>query len=243
MTSIEQVNEAELGALLRAGGPMLLFFGDGEGVRGDFLTQLRLSAVENEDIPFVQCHTRQNHAAQQFQIGSKPVLLGIHDGVVITRSTRPWASDVKLALGAIREAERAAHPDDSPEPAAPAEDSPLTVTDDSFQHDVLESELPVLVDFWAEWCGPCRTVAPILDKLAREFAGRLRIAKIDVDANQRLAQHFRVASIPTMMAFAGGQLLFNQAGALPEASLQQICDQLVAYAAKAPAAQAAAPAN
>ncbi len=235
MTAIEQINEAEVERLLREGGPMLLLFSDGSGTRGEFLTQFRNSSSECDDIIFAQCNPFDNpSAASRFSIGNKPVLLGIHAGEAITRSARPWASDVKMAVGAVREAERTAHPEAAATTAADASasDTPLAVTDDSFQHDVLDSELPVLVDFWAEWCGPCRMVAPILDQLAREFAGRLRIAKVDVDANQGLAQQFQVTSIPTMMAFAGGQLLFNQAGALPETTLRQICTQLIDYVAQ-----------
>ncbi len=246
MTEIEQINEAEVERLLREGGPMLLLFSDGSGTRGEFLTQFRNSSSECDDIMFAQCNPFDNpSAASRFSIGNKPVLLGIHAGEAITRSARPWASDVKMAVGAVREAERTAHPEAAATTAADASasDTPLAVTDDSFQHDVLDSELPVLVDFWAEWCGPCRMVAPILDQLAREFAGRLRIAKVDVDANQGLAQQFQVTSIPTMMAFAGGQLLFNQAGALPEATLRQICGQLVEFAAQRMAPQGAPPAR
>ncbi len=246
MTEIEQINEAEVERLLREGGPMLLLFSDGSGTRGEFLTQFRNSSSECDDIIFAQCNPFDNpSAASRFSIGNKPVLLGIHAGEAITRSARPWASDVKMAVGAVREAERTAHPEAAATTAADASasDTPLAVTDDSFQHDVLDSELPVLVDFWAEWCGPCRMVAPILDKLAVEFAGRLRIAKVDVDANQGLAQQFQVTSIPTMMAFAGGQLLFNQAGALPETTLRQICGQLVEFAAQQMAPQGAPPAR
>src|SRR5690606_26030805 len=89
-------------------------------------------------------------------------------------------------------------------------------------------DLPVVVDFWAEWCGPCRMVAPTFDKLAEEFAGKVRVAKVDVDANPGLAQAFQVMSIPTIMMFKQRNIVFNQAGALPEPALRDLFNQLVA---------------
>ncbi|MEM6283375.1 MAG: thioredoxin [Chloroflexota bacterium] len=109
-----------------------------------------------------------------------------------------------------------------------APDKPVNVTDETFEAEVLNSELPVLVDFWAEWCGPCRMVAPILDKLAVEFAGQVKIAKVDVDSNQGLAQAFRIMSIPNMMAVKNKAIVFNQPGALPEPALRDLIQQLIA---------------
>lgn len=105
--------------------------------------------------------------------------------------------------------------------------TPVNVTDQDFQAEVIDYELPVLVDFWAEWCGPCRMVAPILDKLAPEYSGKVRIAKVNVDENPGLAQYFQVQSIPTMMMFKEKNMVFNQAGALPEPALRDLLDQLV----------------
>jgi thioredoxin 1 len=104
---------------------------------------------------------------------------------------------------------------------------PVNVTDDNFQAEVIDYDLPVLVDFWAEWCGPCRMVAPILDKLAPEYDGKVRIAKVNVDENPGLAQYFQVMSIPTMMMFKDKTMVFNQAGALPEPALRDLLNQLV----------------
>jgi thioredoxin len=104
---------------------------------------------------------------------------------------------------------------------------PVNITDADFQSEVIDYDLPVLVDFWAEWCGPCRAVAPILEKLAGEYAGKVRIAKVDVDSNPALSQYFQVMSIPTLMLFKDKHLVFNQAGALPEPAVRSLLDQLI----------------
>ncbi|MGA8543707.1 MAG: thioredoxin [Mycobacterium sp.] len=96
---------------------------------------------------------------------------------------------------------------------------PITVTDASFTTDVLDSPTPVLVDFWAPWCGPCRAVAPILEQIAREHGDKLTVAKLDIDANPLTAQRFQVASIPTMMVFKGGVPTTRLVGARPKSAL------------------------
>ena len=99
------------------------------------------------------------------------------------------------------------------------------VSDDSFGADVLQSDQPVLVDFWAEWCGPCKSIAPVLDELATAYDGKLRIAKINVDENQEMAARFGVRGIPTLMLFKGGQLAATKVGAAGKAQLTQFIDQ------------------
>ena len=96
---------------------------------------------------------------------------------------------------------------------------PVVVTDQSFKSEVLDAELPVLVDFWAAWCGPCRMVAPILEEISREYAGRLRVAKVDVDENPRTAQAYGVVSIPTLNLYKGGELIKSIVGARPKKAL------------------------
>ncbi len=95
------------------------------------------------------------------------------------------------------------------------------VSDTSFDSDVLKSNEPVLVDFWAEWCGPCRMVAPVLEEVAGELAGKLKIVKLNVDENPQTASKYGIMSIPTLMIFKNGELASRQVGAAPKAKLVQ----------------------
>ncbi len=108
--------------------------------------------------------------------------------------------------------------------------STVKVTDATFEREVLASEIPVLVDFWATWCQPCRVVAPVLEELSEAYAGRLKIAKLDIDANPQIASLLRIQSIPTMVLFAGGQPVEAVQGALPKDALQQFIDKHVGSA-------------
>ena len=100
-----------------------------------------------------------------------------------------------------------------------------SVTDQSFQDDVLGASGPVLVDFWAEWCGPCRMIAPILDQIAVEHAGKVKITKLDVDANIKTASRFNVRSIPMLLFFKDGKVVDQIVGAVPKMHIEQKLQQ------------------
>lgn len=104
---------------------------------------------------------------------------------------------------------------------------PIHVTDAEFENKILQSTVPVIVDFWAPWCGPCRMVAPVLEKIAREYDGKLIVAKVNTDEDNQWAAHYGVQGIPTMLFVANGKVVHQQVGALPEANLSQIVDQFL----------------
>lgn len=96
---------------------------------------------------------------------------------------------------------------------------PLDVTDATFQAEVLDSELPVLVDFWADWCGPCRMIAPSIKEMAGEYEGVMKVAKVDIDDNPAIPGRYGIAGIPTLMLFKGGQVVARVTGARPKGAI------------------------
>ena len=109
-------------------------------------------------------------------------------------------------------------------------EEPINVTDEAFEKTVINSDLPVIVDFWAPWCGPCKMVAPTLDKIAKEFAGKVIVAKVNTDNDSEWANKFGVQGIPTMLFMANGKVIHQQVGALPEPMLRTVLDQFLSVA-------------
>ncbi|MEM1187336.1 MAG: thioredoxin TrxA [Pseudomonadota bacterium] len=107
-------------------------------------------------------------------------------------------------------------------------DAIVHVSDASFEQDVLTSDLPVLVDFWAEWCGPCKMIAPVLDEIAGEYAGKVKVCKVDVDANPEVPGKFGIRGIPTLILFKGGNAEATKVGALSKTQLVEFIDSGIA---------------
>lgn len=232
------LTDAELETVLNGDRPALILVSNGDGLRGDFVSAFKKAADENQSVVVAKIDPTTNpKAAARFEVGSKPVLVGWFAGQEVVRRPRPWGTDVPLAIEMLENALRERQPvqpevseqNGAKQVSNPiVSDKPVHVTDATFEAEVLNSELPVVIDFWAEWCGPCRMVAPILDKLAKEFAGQIRVAKVNVDENPGLSQAFRVMSIPTIMLVKQRTIVFSQPGALPEAAFRDLIQQLIA---------------
>ncbi len=230
-------------AALTSEKPLLILVSNGDGLRGDFATAFKKAEQEVQDIIIARLDPDKNPAAKAFFdiTSNNPMLVGYYGGEEIVRRNKPWGTDLPLALEKIRFKVVEMNPTviedaaQSPEGEALMDTKPVNVTDETFQKEVIDYDLPVLVDFWADWCGPCKMVAPILEKLAEEFAGKVRIAKVDTDANPALSSNFQIRSIPTIMMIKNRTIVFNQPGALPESAFRDLLNQLIALEVPNPA--------
>lgn len=182
-----------------------------------YTAEARVVGVDRDDAPDVH---------RRYGVDRLPQFLFFRDGRLVARARgmptpealHPW---VEYLLG------RGPAPVQPSERPTPPSAHPVAVTDADFEAVVLKSRLPVLVDFWAGWCGPCRAIAPVVERLAAEFAGRAVVAKLDVDANPRTAQRYGVMSIPTLIFFRDGREVDRLVGVQPESVLRARLEALI----------------
>lgn len=235
------VTDANFADIAGIKATLLMITNGDDKLRGDFKTAFSKAATEHNDIVFGEVNPDKNPTlSEKFNYQNKSLLVGWYGDEAVLRRSRPWGSDLPGAIQTMQDAIIANAPqepdtDDTPD-EEPKEkkvmavlDKPMNVTDTTFEKEAIiaSNDMPVLVDFWAEWCGPCRMVAPILEKLAKEFAGQVRVVKVDTDKNPGLSQAFQIRSIPTIAIFKQGKLIFMQPGALPEPAFRDLIQQAI----------------
>jgi thioredoxin 1 len=219
-------NDLSLDRVLGAGLPVAMVFYQKE-LSSDL--RLRMDELAREySGKVLVIMLAQGDAAQavsRFGIRQFPSLVTVRDGKTVTQQENVRAEELKTHIAHLA--------GEGPAPSARTSDtsragasqgsaggSPVHVNEASFQREVLGADIPVVVDFWAPWCGPCRMVEPVLNSLAREQAGTLKIAKVNVDENPGLASRYGAMSIPTMLVVVNGQEVDRWVGALPESAIR-----------------------
>ena len=221
-------SDQSIDRVLNTGLPVVLVFLD-DAQSGQLYNTLKsLAKQEAGNLLVVQLSPKDGaQTAQRFGIHASPAVVAVKNGQAHSKAEGISAAQLeqhaRFLLG------KGPRPEDTPSafPAGGQPGRPVTVTDATFDQEVLRSAVPVIVDFWAPWCGPCRMVAPILDKLAGEWAGKVKIAKINVDENPRVAGQHGVQAIPTMMVVRDGRVVDQWAGALPEHSMRSRLSRII----------------
>jgi thioredoxin 1 len=221
-------NDQSIDRVLAAGIPVALIFLKGKSPEDLKQTMQRLAKDHAGELLIAQIQIEENQLSyQRFAAGQAPALVTIRKGQIMTKADRVSASEFeKHVLHLLGKGPRPENHQPSPHKNVTQngdqkrDGQPHPVSDATFDHEVLGANRPVLVDFWAPWCGPCRMTDPILEKLARELSAGLLVAKVNVDENPILSQKYSVQSIPTMMIFKNGQIVDRWVGALPEAVIR-----------------------
>lgn len=228
-------NDQSFDRVLKAGLPVVSLFSAGtpDAAMDAELKQIAKSNADKVLVAKIRADENPG-LVQRFALRG-PTLVTFKGGDEASRAEMPTAADARAHTEYVlgRGPKPTAPPPPKTEPAHAssngdaAQGTPLHVTDATFQRDVLGSSLPVMVDFWADWCGPCHRIAPTLEKLAKEYAGRVRIAKLDVDRNQRTSGQYQVQSIPTLLLVKNGKVVDRLVGAHPEPELRRQLERLL----------------
>lgn len=220
-------NDQSIERVLAAGQPVAFVFLDGPASPSLEQAMNRLAREDAGKLLIVKVPLGDSPATvRRYQVGHFPALVTVRQGQTLTKAEAISSSDLEkhiaflLGQGPQPQPMPRANGSTRTQSAREVNGRPHAATDKTFEQEVLRSPQPVLVDFWAPWCGPCRMVEPILEKLAREMNGRLRVVKVNVDENPATAQRYGVQSIPTMMVVKNGQVTDRWAGALPEVALR-----------------------
>ncbi len=219
-------NDQALDRVLSAGMPVLVVVWGGAPLDPALDAAMRdIARTEAGHLLVAKINADENpQIVSRTGAGPWPVLLAFKDGQEVTRAAGIRAADVRAYASYLlgrgpRPGSNGSRPTTTSGRAnAPA--APVTVTDATFAREVLESDLPVLVDLWAPWCGPCHMIAPVVEKVARDYAGRLKVAKLNVDDNPQTAMRYQVQGIPTLLIFKGGRVIDRIVGAVPEPLLR-----------------------
>lgn len=212
-------NDQSIDRVLNAGMPVALLLWNGHALDRSVEETLRqIAQAEAGRMLVVKLNTAENPQTAARLDGVGPALITFRGGQEVTRTTAVASQSVRDHVAYLLG--RGPRPAEPQPAAAQPLGRPVEVSDASFAAEVLRSDLPVLVDLWAPWCGPCRMIAPVVEKLAGEYAGRLKVAKLNVDDNPQATINYQVQGIPTLLIFRGGQVIDRIVGAAPEPMLR-----------------------